>query len=388
MSTLEFFDYIFDRYAYLGVDPQSSVEEIASMIRQRRAAIHPDKLLRVSADILSAARRERDVVDDCARMLLDPAMRELYDVKLNEFKLSEPHLVSEDGVARFDPARFRIDLDFLMGDREQDIEGVKNQARAMSGMDEKRIEKARKRFAAHPLDLDARDALRDELTKKVVCLAALEDFLWQAAGVNGALEGDDHSRAQSGEHFQNEALEKLERFKNQAEKIVAAREGMAQLGLAPRLLLAGPAGSTAAGASLSELAARVGEALEERSQALRQAVAEKSKAIDELAKVSRWAWVGQERHSRLLDIVMVRSEADYDEAWPGPDFVAQGFLIRLDRETGEATPIIQSPCAQELAQWPHAVVTLESNPEIPGLFIEAFALANLLGEPGEEKPAH
>jgi DnaJ-class molecular chaperone len=168
MSTIEFFDYIFDRYAYLGLFPGASSSEISSHIRQRRAAIHPDKLLRVSQNIMAEAHRERGLVDECARLLLSNELRPMYDQKLSQFQSSAPHLVSVDGVAKLDPSRFRIDLDHLLGSGEQEIEHVQSMAQHMSGMDEKRMAKSRKRFQEHPHDFDARDALRDELTKKLV----------------------------------------------------------------------------------------------------------------------------------------------------------------------------------------------------------------------------
>lgn len=51
MAVLEFFDYIFDRYAYLGLTPDADIAAISTEIRNRRAAVHPDKLLRVSSAV-------------------------------------------------------------------------------------------------------------------------------------------------------------------------------------------------------------------------------------------------------------------------------------------------------------------------------------------------
>lgn len=384
MATLEFFDYIFDRYAYLGLATDASANDIAREIRQRRAAIHPDKLLRVSESILATAAREREYVDECARILNDPEMRLMYDQKLATFKASEPHLVSPTGVALFDPSRFRIDLDYLLSSEAMSLDMVEAQARSMSGLDEKRLAKARKRALDNPDDFDDRDAFRDELTKKLIFLSIMEDFLWQAAGVNGALANDEHSRAQDGAHFEEALALKMEAIKSQAHEAVGRRHEMASLGMAPRLLLAGPDEPSATSTSLvDELADKVVESIEQRADTLRETVAQKSLVIDELAQYSRWAWAADKPSSPFLDIVMIRSSAEYDENWPGQNYEPAGFLIRIDRETRNASPLIERPSRDDLLKWPNQAALLEANPEIPGLFIEAFALANKLIELSE-----
>lgn len=381
MATLEFFDYIFDRYAYLGLACDASPSAISSEIRQRRAAIHPDKLLRVSESILAAAERERGYVDECARILCDPEMRPMYDQKLADFQSREPHLVSSTGIALFDPSRFRIDLDYLLSSQAMPLEEVEAKARSMSGVDDKRIAKAKKRALDNPTDFDNRDTLREELTNKLVYLSIMEDFLWQAAGVNGALANDEHSSAQDGAHFEAALAIKMEAFKTHACEAVGHRHEMASLGMAPRLLLAGPDGSEASSTALvAELAAKIIESINQRSETLRETVAQKAIVIDELAQCSRWAWLNEKPNSPFLDIVIIKSSAEYDEGWPGKTFEPAGFLIRIERETRNATPVIERPSPEDLQTWPNQVAALEANPEMPGLFIEAFALANKLIE--------
>lgn len=320
-------------------------------------------------------------MDDCARILCDAETRKMYDQKLADFKLAEPRLVSSTGVAIIDPTRFRIDLDYLIGNEPMSLEMVVGQARLMSGFDDKRLEKARKRAKKKPEDLQDRDALRDELTKNLTFLSITEDFLWQAAGVSGALDGQDHSRAQDGAHFTQALDLRIDQIQEQASLDVASRHEMASLGMAPRLLLEGPSAAASSNALLvAELSAKVVESIHARANPLREAVAQKAAVIDELASISRWAWLGTKRFGPVLDIVMITSSAEYDEHWPGPDFSPAGFLIRIDTLTGAASPVIEKPSPKDLASWPNAVAVLEANPEIPGFFVEAFALANKLQE--------
>jgi hypothetical protein len=204
----------------------------------------------------------------------------------------------------------------------------------------------------------------------------MEDFLWQVAGVHGALANDNYNRAEDGTHFVRHLNDKIDSIKTQATEAVIHRDPMAGLGLAPRLLLRGPDGEPSGASVLTaELSKHVLASFDARIEALRAAVAEKAKTIDELALFSRWAWLGDSSSGPILDIIMIRSEADYDEHWPGSEFAPTGLIIRIDRVTGAATPVFETPSLDELKQWPHGLVALEANKEIQGFFIEALALA-------------
>ena len=149
METLEFIDYLFDRYAYLDIDPAAPAETIRQEVRRRRAENHPDKLHNISVEILATAARTTALIDSCARVLMDAELRPLYDVKLAHFKETAPHLVSVSGTPIHDPSRFRIDLDYLMHDEVTDIGHLEAYAASMSGHDDKRV--ARARSGALPL---------------------------------------------------------------------------------------------------------------------------------------------------------------------------------------------------------------------------------------------
>ncbi len=381
MTAHEFTDYIFDRYAYLELAADADAEDIRREIKRRRAENHTDKLQRVSDEILRVAAQVRERLDDCARVLLDVNLRQVFDEKLAEFQATAPHLVSETGTPKIDPTRYRVDLDYLLQADVADLADLELRAAQMAGHDEKRLAKARQRMLKDPEDLSYRDDLRDALTHKLSYLTVLEDFYWQKAGVYGGTSRQDNLRAARPEHFTEQLEVHLSQEREEARTAVQQRQQYAALGFSPVLLLSYAGSDSAESTSVEEqLTQAVVAAFQVRAEDLRRLVEHKREVIHELAAVSRWRWAHDRPDADILDIVFVRSEADFDEEWPGTEFVQPGMVLRLDRRTQVATPLMQSLSAEEVAGWPHALAWLEPNREIPGLFIEAMALAERLGD--------
>lgn len=381
METLEFIDYIFDRYAYLEVAPSATQEELRQVIRRRRAENHPDKLQHVSEAIQKTAARARELLDDCARVLLDDELRRLYDAKLAEYRESEPHLVSTSGTPLLDPTRFRLDLDYLLQSQVEDLAHLQAYAAQMSGHDERRLEKARNRFARDRADLDNREDLREALTRKLTYLGALEDFYWQKAGVMGGTSLNEDHGAVSPEHFVRQLEKNLVRIADQAGTAVLQRNAYASLGFTPVLLLTAEGHESGTGPQAHELTTQVVKAFQARAEDLRELVEQKSRVIDELTHVSRWAPLNTLKDTPYIDILLVRSDAEVDAAWPGSEVTQVGVYLRLERATGAGAPVLAKLSPQELASWPQELVALEPNPEIPGLLLEAAALAHRLLNP-------
>lgn len=383
MTSHEFLDYIFDRYAYLGLAMDAKTEDIRREIKRRRAENHTDKLQRVSEEILRAAAQVRARLDDCARVLLDEDLRSVFDEKLVEFQASAPHLVSECGTPKIDPTRYRLDLDYLLQSEVFDLAELEVRAAQLSGHDEKRLAKARQRSQKDPDDLGYRDDLRDALTHKLSYLTVLEDFYWQKAGVYGGTSMQDNLRAARPEHFTEQLEAHLQQVQVQASAAVQQRQQYAALGFSPMLLLTHEGQPAAEQVSVeAQLTLAVVAAFQVRAEDLRRLMEQKKDVLHELTTVSRWRWLHDRPDVPVMDILLVRTEADFDEAWPGPEFAQPGMFIRLDRLTQVATPVVQTLTPQELASWPNALLLLEPNREIPGLFIEAMALAERLGDLG------
>ncbi|MFO0006395.1 MAG: hypothetical protein ACK559_35255, partial [bacterium] len=58
-NPVEGVDYIFDRYAFLKLEPDATEEAIKEAITLKRCANHPDRLVQTSAEVLETAQRQR-----------------------------------------------------------------------------------------------------------------------------------------------------------------------------------------------------------------------------------------------------------------------------------------------------------------------------------------
>src|SRR5262249_59807400 len=66
-------------YDVLGVLPDAAPDDIRGAWQARRAALQPGTLAGATAEVLAAADRARQAVDEAGRVLADPAARESYD---------------------------------------------------------------------------------------------------------------------------------------------------------------------------------------------------------------------------------------------------------------------------------------------------------------------
>ena len=66
-------------YDVLGVLPDAAPDDIREAWQARRAALQPDTLTGAPPEVMSAADRARQAVEEAGRVLADPAARESYD---------------------------------------------------------------------------------------------------------------------------------------------------------------------------------------------------------------------------------------------------------------------------------------------------------------------
>jgi len=69
-------------YDVLGVLPDATPDDIRDAWQERRAALQPATMAGVSPEVLSAADRARQAVDEAWRVLADPGTRESYDEEI------------------------------------------------------------------------------------------------------------------------------------------------------------------------------------------------------------------------------------------------------------------------------------------------------------------
>jgi len=377
-NPLEFIDYIFDRYAFLGVDPSTPAEELRKEIRRRRAENHPDKLIHVSDAIRKTAARDMERVNECARVLLDESLRTRYDERLAVFRETSPRLISTTGLPIIDPSRFRIDLESLLDTNVTDLTDLEAQAAKLAGYSEKRLERARKQFANDPSDVDAREDLREHLTAKLVFLNVMEDYYWQKAGVHGATNKDAGLRTTHSSDILALLDNQVSEMRVKVEHAVVERHTVAQLGFVPLLLL-GHHGAEAEGAQVAqEVAAVAVSSFEMRVEDLKALVATKKLTMDELVRVARLRELRAATGTSVIDVMLIQSDAEPDAAWPGEDFVQLGAIFRCDIAAGAISSVSMTVTAEELSAWPNELYVLEPNRELPGFLIEAVALVERL----------
>jgi hypothetical protein len=69
-------------YDVLGVLPDAPPEDIREAWQERKAALQPGTMAGVSPEVLSAADRARQAVEEAWRVLADPGTRESYDEEI------------------------------------------------------------------------------------------------------------------------------------------------------------------------------------------------------------------------------------------------------------------------------------------------------------------
>jgi len=175
-------DYIFDRYAFLGLTPDADGEAIKAAIKERKSQNHPDRHERVSPEARKVAERQWALVEKCEATLTDPEKRAAFDALLAEFREHKPDVISENGNAIWSANYTRISLQDMLGDAPSTAEHDANIA-SIVGFKPGKLNLLEKIYLADPTDPDAREAYRDELVKAIAHYGISNDSAWEQAGV-------------------------------------------------------------------------------------------------------------------------------------------------------------------------------------------------------------
>lgn len=385
-NTIEGIDYIFDRYAFLGLEKNASVKDISTKIRLGKAENHPDKLQRVSQDILNIASRNMELYNQCEQILLNEEIKPLYDEKLNEFIQNSPHLVSTSGVPILDPYRARVDLDYLLNEDVQDLKDLEQKCMQMSGYNPKRLQKSQARFMATP-ELEEREEYRQELTLKLVYLTIMEGFYWQKAGIT--VEKSDHVSAQSSEDISKNFQQKIQMVEQQVQTALEQRNGLLALGFTKPLLL-----GYSHDEALPDDKALVQHVVKQftlRAEDLHNLMAEKTQTIEELCSVTRHKQL-KTQSSNIHDFLLLRTtEGEITENWPDQVFSPLNLMMRLNLDN-EKVELLTNPHEEVnstvLDNYPYNLHVIEPNPEINAPLLELMSFINrtfILNAPSPEK---
>jgi hypothetical protein len=186
MESIEGVDYIFDRFAYLGLSTNASPAKIRRTIARRRAENHPDKLERLGPEVKAKAAEVTEKLDRCATILLNDELRPLYIDRLNWFKENQPELVRTDGNPVIVIGSGRIDLQKVLDGQEFSLDKAEPLVRQMTGYNPKQTELLKKLYQADPANDELRQSYREAVGSKLDYLTQMEMQAWVGAGIQPA----------------------------------------------------------------------------------------------------------------------------------------------------------------------------------------------------------
>jgi hypothetical protein len=207
---IEFHDFVFDYYTFLGIPNNAPRREIARRIAKIRADNHPDGLERRSPDVQAMCQQQWDMAQRCEEVLLNDTLRPLFDARLQEFKDEKrPVYAKRYPSIMFGIDTDRIDIDYLVGTNRFSLAKAKETARMVSGYSETTFAQAERLYALDQTNADITQIFRHALHQKLAYLLSLEKDLWQIAGVNGKQHIPNHDEIVNAQLIGDEVRAKI-----------------------------------------------------------------------------------------------------------------------------------------------------------------------------------
>lgn len=312
-NPVEMLDYVFDRYAFLGISRQATVEEIRAAIRAKRVENHSDNLGRAGAEVKDTAARMNRLIADCETVLLHEERKWYYDMALADFSQNRPQAVCDDGVPRIVLGEMHFNLPVLTGVAEEEAqEDLLAHARMLSGHDAKKLDTLRRLYAADPVG-DLKDMLVAALEAALLYFDTVEEDAWQQVGISGKkakLRGNLSDPA----NYAEDTLDELARtVDEELPPRFAATLALTFLGVRTPLLLPPPE-KAAAGlparmedVTVNHLMAQVRKTMDERRELVAEAARQKQAVLAEMAEVMgiEWLTAGPRRPGPFTIMLMV-----------------------------------------------------------------------------------
>jgi hypothetical protein len=296
MNPIDMVDYIFDRYAYLGLPTTASDIDIRRAIKERRSENHPDRLIKTGEEVQNAATKVLNLLAACEEVLLHPKRKAHFDERLTWFKTHRPKGVSNNGtmIMLLDAPSFNLPT--LLGQKAEALDdSILNQMRILTGVDPAKTAKLRKLFATTG-DSDVKEMLIQALQAELNYLDALEEDAWQRAGIHNKpnkMKGHLHSPSD----YTERTTQELERtIAEDVPDMLTQTLGLAQLGMAtPMLLLTGPSGASLLPAkpediTLDTLMAQVKATMATNKALIADLATQKQAVLAELADLTDLQW--------------------------------------------------------------------------------------------------
>ncbi|MFM9889917.1 MAG: hypothetical protein ACKVOE_04620 [Rickettsiales bacterium] len=236
MNLIEGVDYIFDRYAFIGLTPAATDEEIAAAIKRMKSENHPDRYTKTSEEARNSAARKWERIEECETFLANSGRRAAFDEQLARFQKESPRLISESGTPIFDPSRSRIDLNAMLGEPES-LETHEKLVGQMVGFNPNMLAILEQVYKGNPNDSATREAYRDVLVKGMGHYDILADGVWEQAGARiGEAERNGTTRIMI-EDFSAGVKEKIQKIADAIPTKVQEHFGLIENGMAAPLQL-------------------------------------------------------------------------------------------------------------------------------------------------------
>lgn len=175
-------DYLINYYGVIGVPQDTEDETIKKAWREKMRQYHPDRYNGLASEFQSRAEDMARMLGKAYEVLSDPVRRAAHDKQLAEW--SGP--ISEDGIPIMPLFGSRYGVANLFGDQEAELEmeGLLQQARAMSGFDPSIHGFLEQQYSAtdNP-SVELENAYRQSLAKRDICLSLEESFHMEAIGL-------------------------------------------------------------------------------------------------------------------------------------------------------------------------------------------------------------
>lgn len=382
-NPVEGIDYIFDRYAFLGITPDADIPDIEKAIKAKRTANHPDNFVRAEDEERKNAQHKFVLAGEIEDFLLNPDIKPIYDEKLKWFRDHHPELISNDGrsIINLGSTRIRVDLDRMLGDTPVIQAGIEKYIVDQTGHSENGLARKRRLFQRDPDDTDLRDEYVDGLLRKLTYITVMEQEAWQRAGVDGVLRHNVLDMQEPSDHVALVGQQIAHVRDEMIPSNTAQRGQMIMLGMAkPPLLLQGtvdePAG-TMMPFQPQELIVQAQTNFEQRSRDIVHWAEQKVAVLDEIMPLLPTEYLTPTRHTGTAVIHLLQAAEDQ-----APATVISSFCVNEQEQTlydisSKFNGLTLEQLRQERLDHTHIAVT--SHREIQDILLPVLYVAQTHG---------
>lgn len=236
-------DYLFDRYAFLGIERTADAAAIAGAIRKKKVENHPDLYMKASEEARELTAQLWDLTERCEAVLTDPVKRATFDARLRYFTDKKPELISPNADIPTSDNHTFVSVNHLLSDVNPRIMEKIEGAAGSIGFHARQLDIMERMYREQPDDLELRDAYRQSIAAGLMYYGILEDGVWGQTGVRLGLH-DKQTMMTHVSQFQAATQATIQRVADSIEGRVHDQLGLLTSGLSvPQMLLPGPDGA-------------------------------------------------------------------------------------------------------------------------------------------------